>query len=114
MELVKAEKAIVTCPEQLGSLKTPRQSAECIKIHGGVIVMTKDGEDVTAEFLKGAKETLNIAKLYNCKYGILKKNNPYCGLHTHDGSFTGTLSDIRGLTADMLLKNGIEVISSED
>lgn len=50
-------------PEQLGGLKTPRQSAEYIKIHSGVMVMTKDGEDVTAEFLKGAKETLNIAAL---------------------------------------------------
>ena len=114
VDLVKSGKAIPVCPEQLGGLPTPRTPAECVKINDQIRVVTKDGQDVTEEFMKGAEEVLNIAKLYDCKYAILKQNSPSCGVRTYDGSFTGTVSDMSGITADLLCKNGIEVVSDEN
>ena len=44
--------------------------------------------DVTENFIKGANETLKIAKIYNCKEAILKDGSPSCGANLiYDGSF---------------------------
>ena len=56
-ELVKAGKAILVCPEQLGGLPTPRSPSE-IK-NGNVI--SKEGMDGTKEFERGAAIVLVIA-----------------------------------------------------
>jgi len=114
VELVKMGKAIPVCPEQLGGLATPRTPSECVMVNDEIRVISKKGEDLTDEFVKGAKETLSIANLYDCKYAILKKYSPSCGARTYDGSFTGALSDMSGITANLLMENGIEVISSND
>jgi hypothetical protein len=51
INLIKQGKAIPICPEQLGGFATPRDSAE---LHGNKVV-TKTGEDITAQIRKGAK-----------------------------------------------------------
>lgn len=117
--LYKEGKIIPLCPEQLGGLKTPRTPAEISKgelsAEGYPCVCTKDGIDVTKEFIKGAKETLKICKDLNIKYAILKSNSPSCGKnYIYDGIFTGTLTKGNGVTTEMLIKNGVEVFSEED
>ncbi|NLY76612.1 MAG: DUF523 domain-containing protein [Tissierellia bacterium] len=98
---------IPICPEIYGGLTTPREPAEIID--GKVI--NRRGEDVTKNFVKGAKETLYLAKLFNCKYAILKERSPSCGYgRIYDGSFSGNLVDGNGITAELLSKNGIKVI----
>ena len=72
LDLFKEGKAILACPEQLGGLSTPRTPAEIKGTARGVInredkVFTKESIDVTEAFLKGAYETLNIAKLGKVK-----------------------------------------------
>jgi uncharacterized protein YbbK (DUF523 family) len=111
IKLVREGKAIPVCPEQLGGLPTPRIPSE----QKGESVFRKDGKDVTKEFVRGAEETLKIAKLYECKEAILKTKSPSCGCgKIYDGTFTGKFVDGDGVTAKLLKQNGIRVITEND
>lgn len=102
---------IPVCPEQLGGLATPRKPAE----RNGKQVLCKDGTDVTAQYEKGAYETLALAKLYGCKCAILKAKSPSCGSkQIYDGTHSRTLIDGMGVTAELLKSQGIVVISEEE
>lgn len=120
LRLLKEGKAILVCPEQLGGLSTPRTPAEIKGTANGVLykkdkVITKNNIDMTEAFLKGAKETLHIAKLSNVKIAILKEGSPSCGVnYVYDGSFTGKKVSGKGITATILKENGIEVVSEID
>ena len=110
--LVKEGKAVLVCPEQLGGLKTPRDPAEQ---RGEGLVITDKGVDVTKEYVKGAEETLKIAKMCGATKAILKSKSPSCGYgKIYDGNFNRTLIDGMGVAAKLLSENGIEVISSDD
>lgn len=110
VELMKEKDLVPICPEQLGGLKTPRASAERKQEK----VITKEGVDVTKEYQKGAEEVLNLAKKLNIKKAILKSRSPSCGIdEIYDGTFSHTLIKRDGVTAELLKKNGIEVISSD-
>lgn len=110
VELMKEKDLVPICPEQLGGLKTPRASAERKQEK----VITKEGVDVTKEYQKGAEEVLNLAKKLNIKKAILKSRSPSCGIdEIYDGTFSHTLTKKDGVTAELLKKNGIEVISSD-
>ena len=111
ISLVKAGKALPLCPEQLGGLPTPRPPAEIIRDK----VINTLGEDVSNNFRKGATETLRIAQLVNCKEAILKQRSPSCGCGLiYDGSHTGKLIAGKGITAQLLHANGINVKTEED
>lgn len=105
--LQKKYRLIPVCPECLGGLQTPRPPAE---ICGGR-VCTKDGTDVTAQYILGAERTLEAARLGNCRLAVLKEKSPSCGMgKIYDGSFSAVLTDGNGIAAELLLKNGITVI----
>jgi uncharacterized protein YbbK (DUF523 family) len=120
VDLFREGKAILVCPEQLGGLPTPRTPAEIQGnseevLNGNYKVLTKDNADVTEEFLKGAYETLNIAKLTNANKAILKDGSPSCGVnYIYDGNFNGKKIEGVGITTAILKNNGIEVISDID
>jgi uncharacterized protein YbbK (DUF523 family) len=109
------------CPEQLGGCTTPRIAVE---IHDGTgadvlegrcKVTGKNGEDVTEKFLRGAAEVLRIAQLTGAKKAILKARSPSCGCgRIYDGTFSGKTREGNGVTAELLLRNGIEVMTEED
>ncbi len=102
---------IAVCPEIFGGLATPRASAE----RRGDKVVTKGGGDVTAEYIKGAEETLYLASLFNCKFAVLKERSPSCGFgEVYDGTFSGTLRKGHGVTAELLSKNGIKVFGESE
>lgn len=108
--LVKEGKAIPICPEQLGGLPTPRYASE---IKDGKVI-NKNNEDVTSQFKNGANEVLNLAQKLNIKKAILQPRSPSCGCgKIYNGNFDGNLVDGNGVTADILIKNGIEVITPE-
>ena len=78
---------IPVCPEIMGGLATPRTPCE----RQDDKIIAKDGRDCTEAFEKGAKEVLRLAKLYGCRYAILKERSPSCGYgKIYDGSFPGT------------------------
>lgn len=99
------------CPEVYGGLTTPRIPSERL----GDKVINKEGCDVTAYFIRGAEEALRVAKTFDCKYAIFKAKSPSCGCgKIYDGSFTGTLTDGDGVTAELLRKHGIIVINEDE
>ena len=111
LELINKGLAIPLCPEQLGGLSTPRVPAEILKEK----VITKNGNDVTEEFLKGAKNVLEICKTLNVKTAILKSKSPSCGVgKIYDGSFSSKIIDGNGLTAQLLINNGIKVFTENE
>lgn len=115
MNLIKEGKAIAVCPELLGGLKTPRQACEVYTENDEKrTVITKDGQEFTKEFAEGARRTLELAKKKGISKAILKSKSPSCGCGLiHDGSFTGAMIKGNGLTADLLIKSGIEVYTDK-
>lgn len=121
LRLLEQDEAILICPEQLGGLTTPRNPAEIVGDSRSIIfsgigkVMTKENEDVTEAFLRGANETIKIAKASGTLAAILKEGSPSCGCnYIYDGTFTGDRIEGEGITCVMLKEAGIEVISDED
>jgi len=111
IRLVESGEAILVCPEQLGGMETPRKPCERIDDK----VKNNDGVDKTKLFERGALETLKICKLYGVKSAILKSGSPSCGYgRIYDGKFSKTKIDGNGLTADLLLKNGIQIKTEKD
>jgi uncharacterized protein YbbK (DUF523 family) len=115
MNLIKKGKAIAVCPELLGGLKTPRPACEVNTGNDGKRhVITKEGQDFTKEFAEGARKTLGIVKKEGITKAILKSKSPSCGCGLiHDGTFTGAMISGNGLTADLLIKSGIEVYTDK-
>jgi uncharacterized protein YbbK (DUF523 family) len=121
VELLKKEILIPVCPEQLGGLPTPRLRQE---IQGGTgkdvlekraKVVNENGVDVTGQFVKGAEETLKIAKLYQVKEFIGKSYSPSCSCSKiYNGKFSGRSIKGRGTTAELLMRNGIKIKGEED
>ena len=110
LALAKRYHLIPVCPEQLGGLPTPRPPAERV----GERVLTIGNADVTDAFLRGAQETLRLARLFGCKTAILKARSPSCGAgQIYDGTFTGTLVSGHGVTAALLEQNGITVFTED-
>lgn len=110
-KLIEVYNLIPVCPEQLGGLPTPRIPAERVNNK----VVNQAGVDVTKEYQLGAEEALKIAKLYNCKKAILKEKSPSCGCgKIYDGTFSKNLIVGNGVTADLLLKNGIEIFGESE
>lgn len=106
-ELMKKHHLVPVCPEVYGGLPTPRDPSERV----GDQVLSKSGQDVTAEFVRGAEETLAMAKLYGCKYAVLKERSPSCGFgEIYDGTFSGALIAGGGMAAELLARHGITVL----
>ena len=110
-ELMERYHLIPVCGEVFGGLPTPRTPAERV----GERVMTRDGADVTAQYRHGAEEVLRLAKLYGCTVAVLKERSPSCGSgEIYDGTFTGSLTEGWGVTAELLRDNGIRVLGESD
>ena len=109
---------IPVCPEQLAGLPTPREQTRfssgdgqsVIAGHGEVVSIT--GTNMNQTFLKGARETLFIARLTGCRRALLKERSPSCGVHRiHCGE---DLVDGNGVTTALLIDAGIAVMSETD
>ena len=102
---------IPVCPEVLGGLPTPRTPSER---QGGRVVM-KTGADVTAEYRRGAEDALRIAQENRVCAAVLKERSPSCGKgEIYDGTFTGTLKEGNGVTAEMLIDAGFAVYGESE
>lgn len=99
---------IPVCPELQGGLPVPRPPSEI----SGDRVISKEGDDVTEQFMRGAVRALETARGFGVKRALLKSGSPSCGMDkVYDGTFSGRLVPGRGLTAALLMENGIEVFS---
>lgn len=119
-QLIADKKAITVCPEVLGGLSTPRDPAEIIGgngddvLDGKAIVQNIAGKDVTDEFIKGAYVTLKKAQEVGATTVILKESSPSCGSNKiYNGKFNGQKMVGMGVTAALLRRNNITVLSDE-
>jgi uncharacterized protein YbbK (DUF523 family) len=119
--LVEKGQAVTVCPEVLGGLSTPREPAEIIGgngedvLDGKAKVIDIKGNDVTENFIKGAYAALKKAKELHATLVVLKENSPSCGSSMiYDGSFEGRKTDGFGVTAALLRRHHIQVISDEE
>lgn len=105
-ELMERCHLVPVCPEIMGGLATPRTPAE--RRDGRVV--TRDGQDVTGAYARGAEEAVRLAKLYRCRYALLKERSPSCGSgRIYDGTFTRKLIPGDGVTAARLRDEGVAV-----
>jgi len=104
LEQLRGHTWIPVCPEQLGGLPTPRPAADLVGgdgtavLDGWAAVITKDGEDVTANFIRGAAQCLEVVRAQGVRLAFLRAKSPSCGL-----------GPLKGVTAAMLEKNGVEL-----
>jgi uncharacterized protein YbbK (DUF523 family) len=93
------------CPEQMGGLTTPRTAADLTHGDGDAVlagkaqVMTRDGVDVSRQFIKGAEQSLLLAQSQPVTSILLKSGSPSCGV-------SGTI----GVTAALLQQHGFHLI----
>ncbi|MFC3884467.1 DUF523 domain-containing protein [Bacillus songklensis] len=120
-ELVEQDKAILVCPEILGGFSTPRDSAEIIGgtgddvLEGNARVIEKSGKDVTELYVKGAYKTLEVVRSVQATYVVLKEYSPSCGsAMIYNGTFTNAKIHGEGVTAALLRREGIKVISEQE
>ena len=111
IEYIKGHEVISICPEVLGGLSIPRESAEIVN----GIVSNKDGTSVDKEFRKGAEIALEIIKEQQVDLVILQSRSPSCGVNTiYDGSFSGKIIPGQGVFANLLQENRIKIIDVAD
>ncbi|MBC2654237.1 DUF523 domain-containing protein [Pseudomonas sp. MSSRFD41] len=111
-------RVVALCPEVAGGLPTPRAAAEIPGgqgidvLQGRAPVMSTAGEDVSAEFLCGARQALALVEKHGIRIAVLKANSPSCGnLWTYDGTFSGVKVPGEGVTAALLKQHGVQVFS---
>lgn len=109
--LLEKYELVPFCPEVEGGLPTPRHPSEI----QGEIVKMDNGKIVTKNFTLGAEKALDICLYLGIKTAILKDGSPSCGVYEiHDGSFSNRKIKGQGITARLLKRKGINVISEND
>jgi uncharacterized protein YbbK (DUF523 family) len=115
---MREDRVVPFCPEVAGGLGVPRPAAEIQGQGGGAVldgagrVRTREGDDVTAAFLRGAELALRAALDHGVRLAVLKDGSPSCGSgFVHDGSFTGRREPAVGVTTALLERNAIKVFS---
>lgn len=104
------------CPEEAGGLGTPRppawlESGAAAVLDGEARVLTDAGRDVTREFRRGAELALLACRAHGIARAYLKERSPSCGVRATHAD--GKLVDGPGVTAELLRRNGIEVVGVE-
>jgi len=121
-QYVEDKRVVTICPEMAGGLPTPRPPAE-IEPEGRASavlrfeakVLTKNGEDVSHEFRKGAHKALALAQKHGIRCAILKARSPSCGSgQVYDGTYSKKLIDGMGVTAELLSQHDIKVFDETE
>jgi uncharacterized protein YbbK (DUF523 family) len=109
---------IAFCPEVAGGLSVPRLPAEIQSDDGNAVldgtakVYDNQGNDVSENFINGAKKALEAAQSNGVKVAILKSKSPSCGSSfIYDGTFSSVQKVGQGVTTALLERNGIKVFS---
>lgn len=105
--LCEKHHVVPVCGEIFGGLPTPRPPAEIC----GQRVVTREGADVTEAYRRGAEAAVQLARLTGAQAAVLKERSPSCGSgEIYDGTFTGTVVEGWGVTAELLRREGIPVL----
>ena len=110
-DFVRGHQVVKICPEVLGGLPVPRESAEIVD----GVVSHRDGSSVDQEFRKGAKRALEIVLENQVELVILQSRSPSCGVNQiYDGTFSGKLVNGQGVFAELLKKANIKAVDVAD
>jgi uncharacterized protein YbbK (DUF523 family) len=83
LALAAQHRLVPVCPEVAGGLPTPRPAAD-LRSDGRVV--TADGTDVTAFYIRGAAAAVALARAVGASRAVLKARSPSCGCHSvYDG-----------------------------
>ena len=112
-------RVISICPEIAGGLPVPRPPTEVTAGAGGAKVLAglakvvdPQANDVSTEFIAGARHALQQAQLKGVRLAVLNEGSPSCGSTLiHDGTFTGTQVPGKGVTSSLLASSGVRVFS---
>ena len=111
LRYVVGQEIIPVCPEVLGGLPCPRKPVEWV----GDRVLTKDGDDCTANFRVGVQRAMDIIADKHVDLAILQSRSPTCGVkQIYDGTFSGVRIDGQGALARALKDRGIPLMDAED
>lgn len=111
LRYVEGHEVIPVCPEVLGGLPCPRKPVEWL----GERVMTRDGDDCTAQFRLGVGKVLAQIEGRKIDLAILQSRSPTCGVkQIYDGTFSDTRIDGMGALAKALHGLGIPLMDAED
>lgn len=118
--LVEEKKAVAVCPELMGGFMTPREPAEiqggtgADVLDGRARVVEKSGRDVSAMYIEGAYVALKKIRELGAAMVVLKEYSPSCGSSMiYDGRFANRKIPESGVTAALLEREGIPVVSED-
>ncbi len=120
VRLAALGRVVPVCPEVAGGLSVPRPPAEIAGgsgsdvLDGRARVLTPVGEDVTEAFLRGAEAALALVRRYGIRLAVMKARSPSCSPSgIYDGTHSGRLVSGEGVTAALLRREGVRVVSEE-
>ena len=112
MDIICENEIFSICPEVAGGLGIPRNKAEITSHSKPFKVLDIEQNDVTINFLLGAKKALDICLENGIKVALFKSKSPSCGNNSiYDGTFSENLIEEKGLSARLLEENGIKVFN---
>ena len=115
MDIMCENEIFSVCPEVAGGLGIPRNKAEIVSQNKPFKVLDFEQNDVTINFLLGAKKALDICLENNIKVALFKSKSPSCGnTAIYDGTFSENLVEGKGLSARLLEENGIKVFNEHE
>lgn len=88
------------CPEQEAGLPTPREPCSVVRDGYDKVIGKETGREFTLEYQRGAEKVLEFCVTNKIKKAFLVSGSPSCGKSY-------------GLTAKLLERHGIDVISVE-
>ena len=115
------DQVVAVCPEMAGGLPTPRLAAEIVGTGGGAQVLAgasrvqdSAGVDVTAAFVRGAQQALQLVQQHGIRVAVLKESSPSCGSQQiYDGQFAGRTLAGEGVTSALLRQAGVAVFNEQ-
>ncbi|MDD4278964.1 MAG: DUF523 domain-containing protein [Candidatus Sumerlaeales bacterium] len=119
IRLAEQGHVVCFCPEQGGGMPTPRIPSEIEHgmnssqvLAGQAHVVNKEGHDVTAYYINGAKLIAELANRIRPSLVVMREGSPSCGVNLiHDGTFTGTKIPGCGVSACALKQLGYRIVS---
>lgn len=113
---------VVFCPELAGGMSVPRPPAEIEPgftgedvLAGRARVIDRQGQDVTAPFVAGARRAVEQARREGCAYALLTDASPSCGSSVlYSGRHDGARRAGFGVTTAALRAAGILVFEPSE
>lgn len=111
IKYLKDYEIIPICPEVMAGFSTPRAPLE---IYNDRLINNR-GEDYTKDMQRACADIVKIINEKKTILAVLKARSPSCGKgEIYDGTFSHTIVCRNGLACEVVLKEGIKVLTEEE